>query len=258
MRGLSQVALAKEVGMSQARLSQFERHVRLPNLQEYRRLSNALGACLGPLEGRTPLPYPQSFWFRAFTPDGEGNGSSARRLFAARRRYPKIVDGQLPSVLSRPDWPTCQRFLDQARLDSSTELLFWLALLKADGRPCWQAPTRVGFRLRSVVDEKRKVVIGDIRQPCLELKMNSLDALFFPQLTLDARRAFYRLDALACLRRKRRRLFLNLEIDGRGHDPEYDQVRQTQLGLRTVRLDTDDVTSPDLIARLERCFDGLL
>ena len=74
--------------------------------------------------------------------------------------------------------------------------------------------------------------------------------MLFPQLTLDTRKAYFRLDATLCMRDGRQRVWMNIEIDGAGHDGEFDAERQRLLGMPTIRLDRQALLTEDLVTML--------
>lgn len=250
-RQWSQSVLAQLTGISRGRLSHFENDRRQPTLDESERLHRCLALRSRPKAAPT-LPFPGKSWRRCAPPvKFEKKRTIYTRLLAARKSFGQIVNDKLEIVHSRNDRRFSELFLKQARLDSGHELLFWVQLLAAGGKPCWLAPLRVGFRSCPVVHPDSKICIADVRHPCLELTGDRWSSLLFPQLTLDARRSYFRLDALACVRSGGRRRWINVEIDGEGHDPSYDEDRQRLLGLLTVRLNRVEITYPSMLALLQ-------
>jgi len=173
-------------------------------------------------------------------------------LYAARKALgARSVDGALAQLRTRPDQETCQEFLEQARTESGLEYFFWLQLLASGALPCRLSLYKAGFRALRVVEAGSRKGLGDSRAACLDVQTGRCRCLLFPQVTLDTRKAYFRLDALACVRARRDRCWLNLEIDGEGHDGQFDQERQLLLGLPTIRLSASEVASPNLLSLLD-------
>lgn len=154
-----------------------------------------------------------------------------------------LADVCLGKIRARQDAPLTLRFLTTVRLDSAYEAMFWMLLLAEGGRPCRYTLLKAGFRLHRVVDDRRNTA-GDARQPCLQLGQN---VLLFPQVSLDVRKAYYRLDVLALVVRRGRRLWVNIEIDGSGHAGDLDEQRQADLGLPTLRLEKSRLVQIGLV-----------
>lgn len=240
----TQAQLARHLGMQRARLCNLEKDRRHPTREEWLRLSSCLA--LGPCPPSLELPAPQRCW-RASPPyPKEPERSVWTRRQAARKTFGSVVDTLANAVEKRDK--NAQTFLRYANLESGDEYFFWLKLLDEGGRPCRYSPNKAGFRTWAILEPKSWRQIGDLRAPCLEL----LDQgwLLFPQLTLDTRKSIYRTDALLCCRHEDGRLWVNIEIDGLGHDPRFDQQRQTELGLPTARVSATELTTPRLVPLL--------
>ncbi len=103
-----------------------------------------------------------------------------------------------------------------------------------------------------MVDPKTKAIISDLRLPCLQFASTSCKWLLFPQVTLDARKALYRLDALACVIHDGQRHWIDVEVDGPGHDSAFDKEREGLLGVATLRIDRNDLRRRDMLEVLEQ------
>jgi transcriptional regulator with XRE-family HTH domain len=253
-RNWSQRYVSRQIGMSQPRLSQIESGKRHPTEKEWQALQSFLNTASTPLPERLQLPYPSQAW--AVTRPEFLCATEVplnARIYRARKSFGALFDRLLDRVAAREDSSLSLRFLHDACLDSGDETTFWVAGLAVGGRACWYSPARAGFRKFPVVDgpQDRKV-IGDLRQPCLEILRSSYGLLLFPQLRLVTRRGFYRLDALVCVRQGRDRCWVNVEVDGGGHDGEFDFERQSQLQLPTIRLKKRQLADPDMFADLEK------
>ena len=242
----TQVAVATSLGMRPARLCQLERDQRHPSRDEWSLLATCLA--LGPYPTVIDLPPPVGGW-RSQSPGPDvGDRSVSARRRAARRTFGLVVD-VLSSRVSNLG-KTSQTFLQHACLESGTEYFFWLKLLAEGGHPCCYSPARAGFRNWPILARRGVEYVGDLRLPCLEMTEHGW--LLFPQLTVDTRRAIYRLDVLVCCRIRYGRIWINVEVDGSGHESRFDQQRQADLGLPTVRIDTADLMSPKLVPLLSQ------
>ena len=232
-RGISQRELSRLTGISQGQISKLERGRARPGEREWLLLREHLGLPRTAPPERLARPFP-STTFRAPRPQARGAGevSFEARYYRARKVFGPLADSCLRKIRARRDAPLALQFLNEALLDSSYEAMFWMLLLAEEGRPCWYALLKAGFRSHRVVDRRRRTA-GDSRQPCMQLGRS---VLLFPQVHLDARKAYYRLDVLALVTRDRRRLWVNIEIDGSGHMGDLDEQRQADLGLPTLRL----------------------
>lgn len=250
----SQRYLSKLTGISQSHLSKIESGKQYPTEKEWEALLGHLDAVATSLPEKLPLPYPNSAW----STTGPGLACTAdvplnARIYRARKSFGSLLDKLLDRVAKGEDAPLSFKFLNDACLDSGHEAMFWVHGMAVGGRACWYSPVRAGFRMFPIVNgpEERKV-IGDLRHPCMEISRANYGFLLFPQLRLVTRRGFYRLDALACVRRGGRRCWVNIEIDGGGHDGEFDIERESQLRLPTIRLRKSHLADPEMFAGLEK------
>ncbi len=133
-----------------------------------------------------------------------------------------------------PEW---ERFLAAAPSDSALETVNCLLELRRGAQFCLASPQEVGFDRFPVVHRSGSRVVGHCRVPALVTQ----EWLLLLQVCVLTP-ARYRLDGLVVVLRPRR-VFLNLEIDGQGHDERFDKQRTRALGLGVVRLSEQDVLS---------------
>lgn len=245
---LSQLSLCEKTQISSARLSQFENGYRFPNRQEWERLSQSL--FLGPFPVRCKLPIPQKRWAADSPLPASPERPFAVRLAAAWSVFGEELEQLKALVRARKDFRMCYEFLESAGLDSGDEAFFFLKLLAEGATPCAFSLLRAGYRTYPVIEPSTKQVLGDVRHPCLELIDGRQDCLIFPQISLLVANRVYRLDALVCARCPQRRLWVDVEIDGPGHDFMQDRRREHQLKLPTVRLSRSELYAPNLAASL--------
>lgn len=256
---LSQIDLCRITKLTPPRLSKLENDLLYPTRDEWQRLNLFLS--LGNYVPREQInkPCPPGAW-KAGTPvlNRDSERSLAARLYASQKSFAKLTNKAIISIKNRPDMEVCERFLQQALLESGYEYLFWVRLLAAGGRPGWYSPSKAGYRDLAVVDRKSKKQAGDLKHPCLSLESRDYDALFFPQVTLDTRKTYYRLDALVCIRWNRRRIWVDVEVDGPGHNGEFNRIRQRDLRLETLRLTKTELSAPCLVESLNHKFKPML
>lgn len=252
------VDLSRLCGIAVPRLSAIENEHRSPSTAEWERLGSVLRLPLA-APRRTELPRVPRVWLR---PEPRLNENAiypaSRRVAAARRVYGRLSEDALQALRFRDDRKLCEEFLEQARMDSSLEALLWLRLLAAGVAPHRASPHRVGFRRRAILDPSSNHYIGDCLLPCLAVKAGLYSCLLFPQVTLDTKNGAFRLDALACAKRRGARRWLDLEVDGGGHSSRFDLERETAVGLPTLRLSESEVTRPDLMEHLGRRMEEVL
>ncbi len=247
--------LARRTGISPSRLSRIESESIYPTPTDWSLLQNHLELGPYPARSRLELPAVRRRWFPdpPLRPDAERPFTA--RLYAARASFGSVAEKCVSKVKARRDSRLCFKFLEEARLESGHEAMFWMALLAHGATPGRHSPHRAGFLKFAIVDSDRKELLPELRMPCLDLKFDRFEALLFPQASLDTRVRIYRLDVLACLWSPRSRIWVNIEIDGQGHGQnqpsDYDMTRQSLLGLPTERVSTDSLQSPDLMSDLE-------
>jgi hypothetical protein len=127
-------------------------------------------------------------------------------------------------------------FLEAVRCDSGLEALAWSQLCEAGARPAAASPVALGFAPYALVDP-RGFGLGLKQRPCL---WHEDEYLLFPQVTLLVQGRLYRPDAL--LLDFRSGCWHLIEIDGGGHNSEYDLQRDLVLHLRVFRFTSGGIT----------------
>ncbi len=250
-----QPTLARLAKMTPPRLSNLENNHRHPTFHEWHRLSQHLD--LGPYVwlGGERRPGVAKQWRASLPPLGRGpHQDISARYHSALATFGPLAEETSKLLSQRPDVTTCERFLHQAMLDSGHEYLLWTRILACGAQPSWASPLKAGFRSLSVIDSGTKMAAGDLKHPCLEWQSDEFSALFFPQVTVDTRKAYYRLDGLVCLLGEGYRLWVDLELDGEGHVGSFDQVRSRRLGLPRVQLLSEELLAPDFAELLNSKF----
>jgi transcriptional regulator with XRE-family HTH domain len=259
MVGLNQAEIARRTQIDKRRLSQIELDKRDPTPEEVQRLAG-----LGLWDNKTyaarrPTRCYTSEWIqRPHAAKRHSSHPLSARIARARKTFGPMIERLLASLGQGKERAVRKDFLDNSCLDSAPELLFWLLLLAAGGRPRWLPPSRTGFRRLPILDPSTRQIISDARFPCLESELDGLSLLAFPQLTVLARGRQYRLDGLLGLKVNRQKVWINLEIDGLGHENRFDEERATNLGLPSIRLTSKELSSPDALRLLKERLTGLL
>ena len=240
---LTQLEAQEMCGIDRRRLSLFETGKGAPTTDELARLKAA-----GLLEKRAAMPqevkrnYISRWGDRLPAPSREPAHPLNARIAAAKARFGDSMERALGRLGAGEERLRALDFLTHSCSDSSTETFVSVSLLAAGASPLWIAPSRAGFRLLPILDRKTRHIISDLRHPCLEHTLGALQICVFPQLTVLASKGrHFRLDALVGVRLKHRRVWVNLEIDGSGHDNHGDDERQKLIGLPTVRINDADL-----------------
>ena len=247
----SSLDLASRVGLSQSRISRLETGRDNPSQDEWAKLGACLNLWPAKIQPKLKRPVPDEVWHKDKPVIVSVEDRSAQMRSAARKTYGPF-DKLMRLIRERDDRRLCEKFLRESASESGDEYFFWVRLVAAGGKPCWLSLFRAGFRASAVVESKSKIAIGDVRRPCLQVDGPNASWLLYPQVTLDARKTYYRLDARASVRTGDLQLWVDLEVDGRGHDARWDEFREQQLDLPTIRLTPTDLQTPDLLSLLQQ------
>jgi hypothetical protein len=103
------------------------------------------------------------------------------------------------------------------------------------GRFCRVSIAEIGYELRPVIEYFTRLAIGARALPALVTP----EWLLIPQVTVLSPWR-YTMDGLLVVQQPRR-TFINLEIDGRGHDHSGDTERTARLSMPTLRITENEV-----------------
>jgi len=208
--------LARRAGLELRRLSELECGLRLPSDEERKKLAG-LGCNLPPLGAPLTsselirqwrsrpfeLPcYPTNLWDRAL---------------AGREE-------------TLPAW-----FRSSTPCHSKFEADCWLDLGLYGAKAALASPLALGYRDHHLVDDMNLGLAERLR-PCLILERGAVSAVIFPQPRLQTARGIFQLDGLILIRHGKKILWVNVEFDGKGHDPRRDAFRTEQIGLPVIRI----------------------
>ncbi|MEW6283379.1 MAG: helix-turn-helix transcriptional regulator [Candidatus Eremiobacterota bacterium] len=244
--GLNQKELAQRAAMDRRRVSAILNGRRRPGLSELDRLAAALGvrtALLGShpalLQWHSDDRFDVRHWY---LPGAERNVE--RRFAAAKQIYGRMVT----QLWDRAQTEThAAAYLALASSDSSPEWTVGLHALAAGYKPIRKAPLQIGFRRHPVVDHASGLSVGDCPVPALVGESGGLPVLLMPQVPLRIGNNSPTLDFLCVAKRRRRRHYINLEIDGSGHRSSYDQRRAELIAMPTVRFTETEVGRLDFM-----------
>jgi transcriptional regulator with XRE-family HTH domain len=239
--GWTQNDLSTRSGIPRKRISAFEQGVLGVPPEELRALSDAFGrdpreldvlparATGGqPKPGRELLARHRCGPAPAPAPRFNGEG----RLGACRSRHPRVLARLEPLIASSQDF---QLFLREAASDSRPETMFHLFELERGARFCRVSIAEIGYELRPVIEYFTRLAIGARALPALVTP----EWLLIPQVTVLSPWR-YTMDGLLVVQQPRR-TFINLEIDGRGHDHSGDTERTARLSMPTLRITENEV-----------------
>lgn len=166
--------------------------------------------------------------------------TSAARLASLRRDLPQFMR-KLETTVTR--W---REYLEEVPSESRNETILQLQELARGAQAARASTDWLGFQLWPVCDEAGRGASTLVR-PALITR----DWVMLFQVWMMAGGRRWRLDGLLLVLEPRR-TFINLEVDGLGHDPREDERRASALGMATLRIDGKDLMGgPSLTERLQ-------
>ncbi len=255
--GLTQQQVALRAGVSAARVSDFERGERMPTALQIERLAEALevepSRLTAPTDWLTAVEqtHVRDVSARAYSDFGRKRKFTARRsrpmalcLKTAMGRYLDVTRALLSTVALRADASTQMRLLARMPVDSSIEALIHLVLLALGAEIILVAPQLAGFCQHPLVHPETRSTVGHIEVPAYYLRFDELRFLFIPQVGVACRKATWVLDFLVGVGGPGAKVvWLDLEVDGVGHDFTSDRYRTDDIRMITLRISDSDVLS---------------
>jgi len=249
--GLSQHRLSAVTDILQARISDFERGRRTPDLRALQALADGLGfrlddmvrrtAWTGPTPGR-PSREQESALLLRFTPDLEQIYHAPRKkdfafhMAAVRDRFAHVLAWLEPRFDARPDRQEVELFLRDLPVDSADEALFDLLAATFGGTGVRVAPAALRFCQHAVIDPESRVPVGHRRRVAFSMDFDDAAYVLIPQVAVRPRETII-MDLLVGVR-EGITTWIDLEVDGGGHDPRRDEERTEALGLPVLRVTT--------------------
>ena len=146
-------------------------------------------------------------------------------------------------IAARPDHRRVWLGLRDTWCDSKNEGMLW-TVVASESQVARMRLTDIDFRRRRVTCAKGRLNAGDLERLCW---YHPEIGMLFPQVTFLPDRIPYRVDALLAAPGGR---FGVIEVDGEMHDPTWNKLRETAIGLPTLRLVPEDLPDRNLLARL--------
>lgn len=278
-RGLSQRRLSAVTDLLQARISDFERGRRTPDLRALQALADGLGFRLAEMVRRTAWTEPnpgrprrerESSLLLRFTPDLEQIYHAPRKkdfafhMAAVRDRFAQVLAWLEPRFDARPDREEVELFLRDLPVDSADEALFDLLVATFGGMGVRVAPTGLSFCKHAVIDAETRVPVGHRRRVALSVDFDDAACVLIPQVAVRPRETII-MDFLVGVR-EGTTTWIDLEVDGGGHDPRRDEERTAALGLPVLRVTTKMLPEAQFMKRTlqtllwmhRNCFRGVV
>jgi len=263
-KGLSQLAVAQTTGIPVTRVSNYERGIRTPSPEHIKLLSQALGISSTQLIDETDWLTPEDRralrrasritrqrYLRCFEYRPPRDRPMILQIRKAMAQYPNLTRGLLACIARRPDVALVEKVLSTMVAGSALEVIVHLTLLAAGADLVMVAPEASGFRQHPVVDPRTRAAVGDCEVPAYYIRVDGIDVLFIPQVAVAARRSVWCMDFLcAVIDASRRVHWLDLEVDGEGHDYAADPARTADINLPTVRLTALEVKAGTMLTTL--------
>jgi len=214
--GLNLSQLGRKAGIGSRRLGEIEVGKRLPSTEERQKLAN-LGCHLPPVDATISLSNCIRDW----------RSRPFELPYFSTQNWERAL-GKREETL--PAWFRCS-----TECYSVYEADCWLDLGLYGAQAQLASPLAMGFRQHHVVDDLDQG-LGERLRPCLVMKNQGTSLTVFPQLRVQTRRGTFKLDGLILICRGSFSLWVNLELDGAGHDFRRDEFRQAQLAMEVVRI----------------------
>jgi transcriptional regulator with XRE-family HTH domain len=269
-RGLGQLELAQRAGIHNSRLSEFERGTRVPGDAHIEALARALGlevdsvvrntdwlsesqrAAVRSRSSRVAREFSRDFAYRP--PCDRDMSTQLRKAIA---RYPEVVYRLVELIRAREDGELQMRMLGTVVAGSSLEAVVHAALLVV-GVLVLVAPELLGFRKHPVVNPKTREGVGSQPVPAFRITACGRPCLLIPQVALACRKTTWTVDLLGAVIDPRGRVFwFYVEIDGEGHDPRSDRIKEEDIDLPIIRLSETDIVANTFLPQLEARISGL-
>lgn len=263
-RNLSQRGLAKLSRVPQPFISRLERGETRGSSRTLGALCTALGVDLGDVAKRLlwgaegPGRRDRSTGRRvekAFSPSHiytyVGPGSFAERVAVLRNRPGEVLRLHEAAIDARADSYGISGFLGELGTDSGDEVLLLLGLAGAGAQGALLAPARLGSGLLDLREKKSRPYLGNRLMRTLVLQTGAWIFVFFVQVPIVAGWP-RRVDFLVALKSPHGTGWQVVEVDGDGHDDQYDDERSEALGLPVLRLLPAGLEDPEHILGILR------
>ena len=264
-RGLSQASLSLQTGLAPSRISEFERGVRTPRDGVLEALSRVLGFDPGELKRRTSWEEPaagrpenrdERHLLTRFSPDLRSPYHPPRRrdfafhMAGVRDRFARVLRVLEAHLDDCPNNKELGLFLRDLPADSADEALLHLHLVACGSRTGRVSPASLGFFAHAVIDPISRQVVGHRRRPTVGMELAQATFALVPQVAVRPGDTVI-MDCLVGIH-EGSTSWVDLEVDGGGHDARWDEARTQSLGLPVLRVETEMLHDPHFARRLLR------
>lgn len=244
---LSQGQLAELCGISPSQLCRCEQDEKAGSEETMARIRAHLGLGVEAKGRALAVRVVRRMRLRARPAERTRRRDSWLRVLQCHRGWLARLGG--PTL---PGW-----FREECDCDSAPEFLSLLQLLVAGGCAVRCSPLALGFLQQPLLCSD-KLALGTRPIPCIHLRLDTLELIYFPQVSMRTSKRDCRVDGLVLCRAGRRKCWLVVEIDGGGHDGWGDEERTRWLGLPVVRMSADSVLRLEFVGELRAELKRLL
>lgn len=262
--GLTQRELARRAGLTETRVSDFERGIREPTSEQVESMAGALELSASDLTAATSWlseteraalssvsARQRRRLYRAFRWRPPRDREMHLHLRKAMAKWPNLVRGLIRWIEGRPDGSMLMRLLSEMPAGSAVEAVVHLTLLAHGADIVRVAPQPAGFRQHPVVDPSTRRAMGDCEFLAYAIDLYGMRCVLIPQVSMACRKSTWCVDFLAAVTDRRGVVhWLDLEVDGDGHDFSSDRQRSEDLDLPTARITQEEVLRGDTLELL--------
>ncbi len=262
-RGWTQAELARRTGMTRSQISHLESSSLCPTYQQRASLLSAMHLPKDTLGYARPLSKPGGWprwlrgdlWERFLKRPGryrlDRDRENWTRLRAGKKQYRRIYDQLSAACQLKHGRQVLRDLFHFGCIESGLEAIAIFQTLLT-GIVSYVPLSRLGWRRMPVVEHPSGDIVGDRLWPVIVIEQPFLCALFLQVRLQVPENTHYRLDFLACVKLEDGLHWVDIEVDGTGHDPTKDKIRTAQLRLPRVTLEEDDVLATDFPSRLQQ------
>ena len=236
---MTQAELGAAIGQSDKRISDYESLRRIPTRETVVQICRVLGLDVVPETPRLPTPAQHLCPPRVYRRPGKRSTQEA--IWSLFGKAPELA--WLKKFLS----PQVKALLNEYPADSGWEAAVHLFLVAAKAEFVRVRPQEEGFYQHVVLHPFDEMPAGHLQFPAFSLEWRGRLLMFIPQVKVKAEGYNFDLDFLVGLRRRRQPHWVNVEIDGEGHDSSGDPFRTRCVNMPTLRYRPPHIRSKDFL-----------